>query len=289
MAARSGKVTAPVRQPGNPIGQGHNARTVDETQQAQLLSFVNKVEGHDREIAKLKLPFDSAKEDRSNTLRLAKIAGFPASMIVDAIKDRKAPRKNVAQAELDRRKWRGWLGLPTGENDNPDLPTAVQDAAHFDSEGYQAGLRAAEPKPPMEVPAMFVKNWMEGWHTGDAKRKWAEDVVATTPATPTSPPKPATPAPEPKEMTPAEKRKSEKDAEARAKASLDNMGKKVGDEIVDDNPLGANDALEAIREGEPELVDQVVADHGDGFESTPEELAKQAGRPARAEPDEEMV
>jgi hypothetical protein len=253
------------RAAGAPPPMGHNQKDVDAAREAQVISYVTGLRGHQATVAKLMAPVTAAKEALNAHVKMAGAAGIPAKLLKELADDGKTSRKDLSKAEQQRRQFRQWLGLPVGDDEDPRLPETVKDEFAWEAEGYQAGMRGDEPKPPTAVPPMFNGKWMEGWHTGDAKRKWAETTVANAP---TAPPKPA-PAAEPKELTPAEKRRAEKAEEERVKAALN---KPVNDEIVDEDPLGVNDALEALREVEPEMVAQVEADHGPARATEPEEM-----------------
>ena len=146
---------------------------------------------------------------------LAVAAGFKKYEVEDQLKDLVAPKVNQSEKEARRARFRAWLGLPAGAPATDDLPLEVRDEQDWEAEGYRAGIRADEPKPPKECPPRFHQAWMKGWHAGQEQNTKA---LAFKPASVLTP----APAPEPeKEPTKAELRAQE----ARARESLDKLGK----------------------------------------------------------------
>lgn len=46
------------------------------------------------------------------------------------------------------------------------VPDEARDELDWNTDGYLAGRRAAEPSPPRECPERFVQAWMAGYHKG---------------------------------------------------------------------------------------------------------------------------
>lgn len=61
-------------------------------------------------------------------------------------------------------------GLKPGDQMPLDFDT-VTEAQMAEADGYRAGLRDEEPKPPETVSAILHPDWMRGWHRGDAEAK----------------------------------------------------------------------------------------------------------------------
>lgn len=61
-------------------------------------------------------------------------------------------------------------GLKPGDQMPLDFDT-VTEAQMAEADGYRAGLRDEEPKPPEQVSAILHPDWMRGWHRGDTEAK----------------------------------------------------------------------------------------------------------------------
>ena len=227
---------------GRALDTSDNRRARDEAEQAQYLSAISKVRQQDIKIAAAKAVVDELKAVRKEIMDLAVAAGFKKFEIEDQLKDLVAPKTNHVEREERRARFRMWLGLPAGAKPRDDLPLEVKDEQDWEAEGYRAGIRADEPKPPKECPPRFHQAWLTGYHAGQARNVAALAYKPAPAAAPVAAPEPE------KEPTRAE-------LKAQEKAVREGL-----DKLAHRRP---GDALEAIREAEPELVDQVVADHAD--------------------------
>ncbi|MBI5940124.1 MAG: hypothetical protein HY859_06835 [Caulobacterales bacterium] len=61
-------------------------------------------------------------------------------------------------------------GLKPGDQVPLDFDT-VTEAMLAEADGYRAGLRDEEPKPPEHVSGILHPDWMRGWHRGDVDAK----------------------------------------------------------------------------------------------------------------------
>lgn len=249
---------------GRVVLSDDNVRAAYEEERATLIAAVHdimdaqrKVKAQkaifDERLAEIKVPLDGAKARELELFRLAKAKKLNREWIEGYIADM---LKDTRQREDDRKRetrHRGMLNIGgQGELFPDEAPLEVKDGVYWQSEGYLAYQRGEPAKAPDTCPQRFVQAFLQGWNDGQSAQIWAMGKV--------------TPAPEPKpeqvdieeaaELTPREKKAQEK----RARESLD--------------------ALSAIAEAEPELVAQVIEDHGDGFEASPEELASQTTRAA---------
>ncbi|MFZ5669096.1 MAG: hypothetical protein ACOY4K_06355 [Pseudomonadota bacterium] len=72
-------------------------------------------------------------------------------------------------------------GLKPGEQIPLDFDTVTEEQL-AEADGYRAGLREDEPKPPETVSAIMHPAWMRGWHRGDEEAKGktslAERIIA---------------------------------------------------------------------------------------------------------------
>ena len=239
MAARLG-TTKP--KPAGNAGSGRaldtadNRRAIEEAEQAQFLSAIFKVRSKDVEIGRAKAVVDALNAERKEVMDLAVAAGFKKYEIEDQLKDLVAPKVNQSEKEARRARFRAWLGLPAGAPPQTELPLEVRDEQDWEADGYRAGIRADEPKPPKECPPRFGQAWMKGYHAGQEQNAKA---LAFKPASVIAAAPPPAPAPEPeKEPTRAELKAQEK----RVREGLENLGQRRGDEFVDDDQLGVNGA-----------------------------------------------
>ena len=266
-AAPKAEPKATTSQPAARVVQpDDNVRAAYEAEQASLLSCVHQIMAaqrtaaaekavFDEKLAIIKAPLDAAKERVLELYRLAKAAKLNRDWIDTYIADmQKDTRQRVEDRKRENRH-RSMLGI----GDQQDLfgdetPLEVKDEAYWKSEGYLAFQRGEPPKAPDVCPQRFVQAFLQGHNDGQAAQIWAMGKV--TPPVPEKEEPPAAAEPEAAELTPAEKRAQDK----RARESLD--------------------VLSAIAEAEPELVAQVIEDHGDGFEASADELAAQTTRAA---------
>lgn len=144
---------------------GHNSGDLSpEDRRILLFHHVNAIGRIDDEIAELRA--------RRNTKRKeAKADGFELGVEIDqALRIRNAEDASTVAAAISKRVWVARaFGLDMAEQ--LDLfgggvsTDSIQRA--FDA-GYDAGIRGADPKPPVEPGAEF-NAWMEGWHKGQEK------------------------------------------------------------------------------------------------------------------------
>jgi hypothetical protein len=228
---------------GRALDTGDNRQARLDAEQAQFLSACFKYRAKLRDIDTAKAVVDGHKAEAKEILDMAVAAGFKKYEITDQVADLIKPKVNHSEIEDRRARFREWLGLPAGRRPTDELkmPEEAKDAIAWEYEGLRAGMRADEPKP-VEVPPRFHQAWLKGWHEGQARNVAA---LAYKPAPAAAP----VPEPEP------EKEPSRAELKAQEKAVREGL-----DKLAHRRP---GDALEAIREAEPELVDQVVADHAD--------------------------
>lgn len=267
---------AGTRGDGKPLTTSDNERTAMDFEEAQALSFVGKIKKLQNEKAELMKPVDAKTEEINNTFATARNAGFPRKLLTEIIADLavKGQRKDLTEAEKKRKRIRTYFALPTGDSDEqtsltPDMKTEND----WRADGYRAGLNAEDAKPPSECSPRFHQAWMESWHDGQKKMFLGSKMAANPPPTPA--PTSATetaPAPEP---TIADERLAEQRQIAAAREGLEKIGEKIGDEIVDEDPLGVGES-EADPHVEQQAEDYRTGEEGaDNFEMSEEERARQ--------------
>lgn len=244
MAAKLGQSKKPARRAAaappsdhNPRSEiGNNREAVEAAEAAQLLSFTSRLREQQKKTAEKKAVFDGEKANETEIFNLAKAAGFMRKELQELLDDSavSGQRRKLAESEARRARFRKILGLPVaGFEEQKDLPEEVRDEMDWESDGYRAGIRADEPKPPSECSPRFHKAWLKGYHNGQKRNAEALTMADALGA-------PPPPVPEPEvEKSAADIRRDEKAEERRAREMLD-----------------------AIAEVEPEIVAQVEEDHG---------------------------
>lgn len=192
MAPRLGKTT-----PQNPTGAGarpakpgdnfEQLRKAREAEEAHFLKFLAQLRPLNAQIAEAKAVMDGFKEEKKNVLLLAKAAGFDSKYLNEILADGGTSVKNLAEAEAKRARYREYAGLPVGVQTHlaDKTPDAAKDEMDWEADGYRAGIRADEPKPPKECPPRFTQGWMKGYHNGQARNAWA--LTAAEPVTEPAP------------------------------------------------------------------------------------------------------
>lgn len=203
-----------------------NKRAAEERESAQALSFVGKIRKEQTTLAEIMLKVDAQRTVINDVFTEAKGQGFSRVLLTEIIKDLnvKGKRKDLTEAEQKRRRVRSYFDLPTGEDDAlPDMPLEERDRVDWQGDGYRAGLRGDDAKPPSECPQRFTQDWMVSWHEGQAKMFAASKLAKSAAAAP----KPAAPAPKPDpapEPSIAEQRLAESRETAAVKDRLGSIG-----------------------------------------------------------------
>jgi len=161
--------------------------------------------------------------------------GFPKGMVRKMLKETAVTgeRKNQREEWEMEVRWRQYLGLPalTQADLEDRIPEAAKDEQDWIGAGYGAGLRGDSCDPVgHRVPDRFHQKWMEAW--GEGQTKLAMSLG-----------RPARPAPDFDVID-----------GGKGKAPAADLGAEV---------------LAAIAEEEPEIVGQVIEDHGDEDDSDP--------------------
>jgi hypothetical protein len=248
MAAKAGTNRPPANPSGPIINPPANHNDPDAALEIQLISYIGLMQQHDASILQAKGPYDAAKAARNKCRLDAKAAGFKLALLDQLIIDQKGNKRELVKDEAERAKMRRWLDLPVGDEAKTlfdALPMEEQDAAYWESQGYQTALRWQPATVPTGCPPRFTQSFLAGFETGAKRVDWAKREGASRDAAPA----PEAAAPAEPELTPAQRRKAEKAEEERVKAAL--------------SKPPVNDALEALREVEPEMVAQAEDDYGD--------------------------
>lgn len=143
--------------------------SLEEAERIQLISFVSRLTAADGEIAAAQAPLKNAQAQRKQVVNLAKAAGFTAEELKARMKEMNDPARDNPQKIARETRHRRWLGIIRPEDDQGRLdlaPAEVQDEAHWAGEGYKAGLRQMERKPPPECAERFVQPWLARYDLG---------------------------------------------------------------------------------------------------------------------------
>ena len=156
----------------DPAGAGHNsnAALTDEEKAALTTYYELKIIEDERKVAALMVDLKSAR---------SVVNGHYKRMTADLGFTRKEFEAEVivlgqmSEAEYrNRERRRAHLHKLAGRNvgEQLDLEDAIKDtvdeAAAAEHDGYRAGRRADDPKPPSELSTIFHQDWMRGWHAG---------------------------------------------------------------------------------------------------------------------------
>lgn len=288
MARKTGQRQAPSGSGGDgrPLDKTDNMtaedkrKALDEADQVQLLSGLSQLKPLISAADVLKAQLKEAQDAVTNKKKsLSGALRCDVKVINEILEDQAAVRKDVSAKETMRARIRRFAAQPVGDSEEQQellsrMPDFERDLYHWEGAGFAAGKRGDDRTPPDGTPGdqailqAFDKGWLKGQEENIMllSRHKEREAAAIAPA--------------PKEETEIERRRREKREEKEAKAKLDAMPS-----------APADDALAAIAEGEPELVAQVIEDHGTGddFEASEEELAAQAGRRAAAEAEDGEV
>jgi len=204
---------------GRALKPTDNVADVEEASKLQLLSYIGKLSAQAKKVAEAKTLYDGEKGTLTEIFRLAKASGFLRKDLQSLLDDMKADGRDLVAEEVKRRKYREWLGLPTGEEQlqlftSAKAPNEEKDKAYWRSQGYMAGLAGDFCDYPTEGPKRFKAVFEAGWGDGQKAIINADEILSR--------PKPA-PDPEPAPAKPeSEKTKAELKAEEKAlRESLD--------------------------------------------------------------------
>lgn len=259
---------------------GDNAAAMLRAEEAQFLSFLARIRPKLAEKAIIKTQLDEKAAEITEIFRLAKAAGFERKELQGILDDLGAKKANHPEKEARRVRFRRWVGLPVGESDElkASTPDEVKDAMWWEAEGYRAGIRADEPKPPEGCSPRMDQAWMKGYHNGQTRNAWAlseanptlsagggvreraaEDFAADNPALPegAAPPDWTEFADDPAAWTPDQQ------------AAFDNWYDAMPEGVA---PLLSHPGVKAA------WAKAVAAE--EPFEASDDELAAQAGRPS---------
>lgn len=263
LSAKTKPQSASIPQRPTP-GIGDNAGpSGEEYERVCLISYVSRIVAERQKVETAKAPYETAKKSLNSMFKLAKAALPETSReeLERRIKEMESPTRDMAKDAARENRHRRWLGILDADQHalmlGDTAPAEAKDEAHWKGEGYKAGLRQLERGPPTECAERFVQPWMQEYDRGLKEVLEANAPKATRPSVREQAAKDF-------EADTAAQRAAERREERKAKAALESIGTRVGSEIVDNDPLGANAS----------------------FEASPEELGAQIMRPA---PEDETV
>jgi len=191
-SAKAAKARAQALSRGGTGGDGRALTVVDNmtpeekrkaaeaAEEAQLLSFLSRIRAKQKIADEIKAKYDEAKTEVRTVFNLADSAGFKREELNEILTDSKVTgqRKNLAEKEARRVRFRKYVGLPVGLSDEQQeldgrLADTAKDELDHEADGYRAGVAGDEPKPPKECPSNFHSAWMKGYHNGQARNAWA--------------------------------------------------------------------------------------------------------------------
>lgn len=154
----------------------NNLQAIREQEEAQLLSVLSQMRPALARVEEAQAVVKERRAEVDAILDKAVAQGFKKGEIRELLKETavKGSRKDLREAEERRARFREYVGLPVGvQGDLLEVPEAAKDELDWELDGYRAGVRAEEPKPPAKCPERFHQAWLKGYHDGQARNAWA--------------------------------------------------------------------------------------------------------------------
>ena len=162
---------------------GHNHRDLnDEEMGALVTSFTTKLIDAKRKEDVLVVDLKSARRTISGIFKLIKKeTGYDRGefeRVVIANLDKS--EEELVEAARREARLQQQAGLRSGEQLDliERIADTVDDAIAAEAQGYRAGRRADEPKPPGELNTIFHQDWMRGYTRGQEVNAKAEAMAA---------------------------------------------------------------------------------------------------------------
>ena len=155
-------------------GEGHNS----QAREIALLKHIAAIREQNDKLAEVMSLAKVIKKDLKRVRNLAKEANFTLSIIDEALKiEAKGNDRETQKAAEERVFVFQCLGLPTGMRQGDlfsDLPNEALDESFWSDNGYNAGLRGMEAKPPTQMPPHLTQTWMLRHAAGRERISWAQ-------------------------------------------------------------------------------------------------------------------
>jgi len=158
----------------DPAGIGHNAKAplTREEKAALLQHHIGELRKLEAQVEVVRAPFKAAQEAVTKAFHAAKAelgGNYSRKYLAGLMEDFGARLRNVAAVEEQRFQDRVALGLPVFGKQMDlfgDAKTDTEkDAISAEADGYMAGRRGDEPKPPSDIGPL-TQAWMAGFHKG---------------------------------------------------------------------------------------------------------------------------
>ena len=149
-------------------GVGHNSKPLTDEEKAALQHFhtVQIIEAQ-RVAAAKKAEYDAASGVVNKAFAALKgDLGYKRKDFEENIALLKMTETEFRNHENDRSRRLSLSGLPMGTQLDMFAGDTVDDALEAEANGYRAGRRADDPKPPEHIAPMFHTDWMRGWTRG---------------------------------------------------------------------------------------------------------------------------
>lgn len=257
--------------PQDNISAEERAKREAEAVKLQAISGVAAILKAEAVVAEIEAEIQARlKPAKSTVTSLYRDLKMKTNMTREDVADKKRhlgkTEDSVKADERRRAEQRSWWGLSSGFSEQQQeldmrLPNVERDAIGWRAAGYSAGISGGDTSPPTAcVVQGHVPSWSDGVRDGEAALKAAKEAAFGAPEAKSEP-----------EETPHQRKKREKAEETRLRASMDAMEDGTATDADRERVNAANkdlgaEMLDAIAEAEPEIVAQVVADHGEGEE-----------------------
>jgi hypothetical protein len=166
---------------GDGAGVGHNSGkiTVDQ-REALWLRRLGECERVDAELEKAMAAVKEVRKKRNKVRAQTKEDGFPLELVDVVLNDMGQPA-HVLQDKADLLEWlKVTAGQPvanSGPSTQGDLferkPDEGRDLISAETDGYQAGRRALEKRPPDWVDPIHHQAWLREYDAGQERNAWA--------------------------------------------------------------------------------------------------------------------
>ena len=159
-----------------PVDDNVRAMTEQEEREASFLRHMAALRRQRDIVDEAKGALKAVKKIETRMRNEAKADGWMLKLIDEIMDDESKSRVDLAAENKARNFMREIVGLPIGGQADlfERMPEEARDAETWGADGYRAGARGLPAKPPTEMPARFMQDWMKRWTAGKERLDWAQ-------------------------------------------------------------------------------------------------------------------